>query len=316
MSKILFDEQPIVISKELARLIGLNESIVLQQMHYWIEINKKANKNYIQGKYWVYNSMKNWHEENFYFWSFETVKRTIAKLEKLNLIETSEFNKNPYDRTKWYSINYDVLESLNKTQENPIGSKCSNGAEHEYRVGQNDPIDKNSLTQPIPEITKEITTKEEEERIAEKRYFEPTYEEPEVTLEPEVINTYKENFKPTITQAEKHALIELQFLYGVLLLTKAIIVTAEKGGKSISYIRAVMDDWSMRGIKTPDQAEEHLQKWKDTNNKARSGREKAIEHRAKNSPTKTYKQNDIPQMRNFEEREYTEEFFRSLYPKE
>ena len=42
MSKILFDEQPIVVSRELAKLIGLNEAIVLQQVHYWLEINRKA----------------------------------------------------------------------------------------------------------------------------------------------------------------------------------------------------------------------------------------------------------------------------------
>lgn len=40
MSMYLFDEQPILANKTLAREIGLNEALVLQQINYWIEINK------------------------------------------------------------------------------------------------------------------------------------------------------------------------------------------------------------------------------------------------------------------------------------
>ena len=37
----LFDEEPIVANKTLERELGLNEALVLQQINYWIEINKK-----------------------------------------------------------------------------------------------------------------------------------------------------------------------------------------------------------------------------------------------------------------------------------
>lgn len=36
----LFDEQPIVANKTLARELELNEVLVLQQINYWIEIKK------------------------------------------------------------------------------------------------------------------------------------------------------------------------------------------------------------------------------------------------------------------------------------
>lgn len=42
VSMYLFDEQPIVANKALARTLGLNEALILQQINYWIEINKKA----------------------------------------------------------------------------------------------------------------------------------------------------------------------------------------------------------------------------------------------------------------------------------
>lgn len=44
----LFDEQPITANKTLARKIGLNEALVLQQINYWIERNKRAGNNYFK----------------------------------------------------------------------------------------------------------------------------------------------------------------------------------------------------------------------------------------------------------------------------
>ena len=57
----LFDEQPIVANKTLARELELNEVLVLQQINYWIEI-KKLRKNYHDGKYWTYNSIRAWQK--------------------------------------------------------------------------------------------------------------------------------------------------------------------------------------------------------------------------------------------------------------
>ena len=61
----LFDEQPILANKALARELGLNEALVLQQINYWIEINKKSGNNYHDGKYWTYNSIRAWQEKDF-----------------------------------------------------------------------------------------------------------------------------------------------------------------------------------------------------------------------------------------------------------
>src|SRR5690554_220537 len=102
MSKLLFNEQPLVIDKELAKLIGLNEAIVLQQIHYWLEINKKADKNFKDERYWTYNSVKDWQEE-FPFFSYDTVKRTLTKLREMGLLFTGNYNKLKTDRTLWYS---------------------------------------------------------------------------------------------------------------------------------------------------------------------------------------------------------------------
>ncbi|HDE3362621.1 TPA: DnaD domain protein, partial [Staphylococcus aureus] len=40
MNKLLIDDYPIQVLPKLAELIGLNEAIVLQQIHYWLNNSK------------------------------------------------------------------------------------------------------------------------------------------------------------------------------------------------------------------------------------------------------------------------------------
>jgi len=164
LSKLFFDEQPIVVSRELAKLVGLNEAIVLQQVHYWIEINRKANKNYYEGKYWTYNSIRAWHEENFDFWSLNTVQRTFSKLESVGLLLSANFNKDPRDKTKWYSINLEAINELEKSialkpksTENLVKSIDSSiTPKWGNALVQNEVMHYSKMGQPLPEITTEI----------------------------------------------------------------------------------------------------------------------------------------------------------------
>lgn len=133
MNSVLFDEFPILVDRVLAEKIGLNEAIVIQQLHYWIMQNKRQNKNFYDGRYWTFNSFEKWHRENFYFWSVRTLTRIFKKLEEEGILLVGNYNKRGYDRTKWYSINYDKLHS-----------KCCNNS-----LGQNDIIHYDNLTQSI-----------------------------------------------------------------------------------------------------------------------------------------------------------------------
>jgi hypothetical protein len=145
MSKLLINEPPIQVLPSLAIAIGLNEAIVLQQIHFWIE--KGMGKEY-KGERWVYNSIPDWQKKNFPFWSEATIKRTIASLKKQKLITSKNLNQKKYDRTLWYTIDYQKLESI----ETVIRSKCTDGK------GQNAPMDDSKMTSPIPETTTETTT--------------------------------------------------------------------------------------------------------------------------------------------------------------
>jgi hypothetical protein len=115
MNKLLLDEHPLQVLPSLACTIGLNEAIVLQQIHYWLKAyeHKHIGDHFKDGRWWVYNSYEQWKTDNFPFFSVATIKRTVLKLEEIHLlVSSSKYNQKSSDRTKWYSIDYDKLDLL------------------------------------------------------------------------------------------------------------------------------------------------------------------------------------------------------------
>ncbi|MDN4495121.1 hypothetical protein [Ureibacillus aquaedulcis] len=102
--KRLIDESPLLILPSLATKIGLNEAIILQQIHFWNQISK----NIREGHTWVYKTVEEWHGE-FPFWSKSTIERTLKKLEEQQLIVVGVYNPMKADRTKWYRVNYAMI---------------------------------------------------------------------------------------------------------------------------------------------------------------------------------------------------------------
>ena len=108
MSKLLINEPPLQVLPSLAVLIGLNEALILQQIHYWID--PRINKNLFDGRLWVHNKYEDWQRQ-FPFWSEITIRRTMKELEKQQLI-SCRMAKSRFDRVKFYTVNYDVLSNL------------------------------------------------------------------------------------------------------------------------------------------------------------------------------------------------------------
>ena len=108
-------ESPVMIIPSLAVQIGLNEAVVLQQIHYWLGISKHQ----IEGRTWVYNTYEEWRKQ-LPFWSVSTIKRTILSLEVKGLLLSANFNAMKMDKTKWYSIDYEKLQEYeDHTMEHP-----------------------------------------------------------------------------------------------------------------------------------------------------------------------------------------------------
>lgn len=94
------NEPPIVVRPSIAKEIGLNEAIVLQQLMYWLN----RSKNVRDGRVWVYKTYLEWEGE-FPFWSNKTIRRIIKSLKDKGLIETtSQYNRMSWDDTLWYTI--------------------------------------------------------------------------------------------------------------------------------------------------------------------------------------------------------------------
>jgi hypothetical protein len=145
----------LIVNTDLALVLGdLNEAIVLNQLNYWLEINKKADKNFIDDRYWVYNSYSDWKAKDFPYWSEKTIQRTFTRLENKGVVVSANYNKLAIDKTKWYTINVKQLQELVdkfNSDKNRMTNQQDNMTDRQdkmtCREGQND--------RPLPEITTE-----------------------------------------------------------------------------------------------------------------------------------------------------------------
>jgi putative conjugative transposon protein len=120
LEMLLFDEQPIVYDRTLAKMLKKNggdrAATVLQQVHYWVENNKKNKKYeaYVDGYWWTYQSIQEWYENDFNHWTYSLVKSSFKRLREVGLLIALQLSKDKTDKTNWYRINYEKLEKLYK----------------------------------------------------------------------------------------------------------------------------------------------------------------------------------------------------------
>lgn len=106
---LLSNDSSIEINRTLAKYMSLAEGAIFQQIYCNLKYNEMMNENYVEGRYWVRNSIREWKKSEFNFLSESTIKRSLRQLEKDGVLITAIHNKDKRDRTKWYSIDYDRL---------------------------------------------------------------------------------------------------------------------------------------------------------------------------------------------------------------
>jgi hypothetical protein len=126
--KLLIDEPPLQVLPSLAVAIGLNEAIVLQQLHYWLQRTKTAR----DGRKWVFNTIDDWQEQ-FPFWCGKTIQRAFTSLEKRGLIITEQPEARARQMRKWYTIEYEALERFSR-EANQIRTNCPDAARQNIQV--------------------------------------------------------------------------------------------------------------------------------------------------------------------------------------
>ena len=86
----------------LAKILGLDEAIIIQQLWYWLNPKRKSGK-VINGYRWIYNTYKEWQEQNFPFWSEIHIKRLFLRLEKSGIIISCQ-PEGGISRRKYYRL--------------------------------------------------------------------------------------------------------------------------------------------------------------------------------------------------------------------
>lgn len=138
------------INPALACEVGLNESIVLLQIEYWISISD----NWQDGRKWTYQSVRDMKKKSFSFWSIATINRAVNSLIDKGYLIEGNYNKMKYDKTRWFALNFEKLNELNsisiKGHETGVFQNDTRSNQNDTRLNQNDTT--------IPEITTETTT--------------------------------------------------------------------------------------------------------------------------------------------------------------
>ena len=113
MSKFIIEERPIVILPTLVRAFGFCEAAIIQKMHYFLDANMEKQRHIHDGKAWTYGTYADWERYLDNIFANSTIRKAVSALEKRGvLISTTALNEHPFDRTKWYSIDYDALKEI------------------------------------------------------------------------------------------------------------------------------------------------------------------------------------------------------------
>jgi DNA-binding GntR family transcriptional regulator len=118
---------------ELERVFGARKASFINKLNYWLN---KCGRNIEDSEAkWIYNTIKDWAEQ--FNWSVSTLKRIVYSLEEEGIITSKKINARKWNHTKWYSIDYNKLNSflsVDKELRNYSDKKRAN------RLAQKEPI--------------------------------------------------------------------------------------------------------------------------------------------------------------------------------
>jgi hypothetical protein len=109
-SNLLIDETPIVFQPTLAKLIGLPEAIVLQTLKFWC--GQKRSGKVVDDERWIFNTLEQWREFSFPFWSTRTIGEVFRTLESMGLVKSKQFDLQSGKAMKYYTISQSALTIL------------------------------------------------------------------------------------------------------------------------------------------------------------------------------------------------------------
>lgn len=116
---LLVNQTPQLVVPCLAECFGVQEAVLLQQLHYRLLQQGKDHN----GKRWYCQSYEHWSRQLPY-WNEQKIKRLFAKLVKVGIVlKTDKLNRFYIDRTSWYTIDYDALQNYLEEHQDSILSR-------------------------------------------------------------------------------------------------------------------------------------------------------------------------------------------------
>ena len=116
---LLLQESPLVIQPTLVHRLGLNESLLVQQLHYWMNYATTTHDE----KKWVYETYQGWVEKLRNVLSLSSIRRAMTKLIEKGVVICREFRKHgPFDRRRYYTIDlsHELLQQPPAEAEQPV----------------------------------------------------------------------------------------------------------------------------------------------------------------------------------------------------
>lgn len=144
----------------LAQEYGIEESILIHNLYYWIHKNACNNKHCHEERYWTYNTTKAF-ASLFPYMNETKIFRSLKKLEECGFIIKGNFNEMKTDRTCWYAFSDFAIERLVTLGYDAFHFvKTKNGNLQNEMTIPNNSIDNN--IEKEKEIDKSISSKKDE----------------------------------------------------------------------------------------------------------------------------------------------------------
>lgn len=111
ITSLIPEDRPIVLYPALAKAIGVNSALIVQQVHYLTEVmaEQQMTECFWDGAWWVKRSFREW-DSTFAWLSSSAIKKLFAQLLTLGILKSAKpAHDSPWDQTRWYRVDYDQL---------------------------------------------------------------------------------------------------------------------------------------------------------------------------------------------------------------
>ncbi|MFH7805665.1 hypothetical protein [Acinetobacter sp. BSP-53] len=108
-------EYPIIASPQLAKQLGMPAASFLQKLYFLLndtrKYKNKKNLTLHSNRKWWFHTYEEW-QSTLGLFSVSSIKRAVAKLKELGLIEINKLDPNKSMRVNYYTINYKKLKAI------------------------------------------------------------------------------------------------------------------------------------------------------------------------------------------------------------